>query len=278
MRMRSLGIAALALVSLAACGARHHGDDDGANDGGNGDGAPAIDAFTGPFSDFPPSPIIDGSDTPTNGGALFGAAGTGSATGGPCLIEPEVGTLFPNNWLRPRFTWVPAGGETLFELRVTTPNEIDPLVVYTTASTWTMPADLWAALSSHIIDQPITVTVRGATYDATSMTLTSGPELGSTGPIAIAPAAAPGAIVYWTTSNGTGLRGFHIGDESVVDIVQPAQAGTACVGCHSSTPDGTFVGFSASQNAATAIRRSSSCDPPMAWRPRRCSSCRRRRR
>jgi hypothetical protein len=247
---RRLGIAVL--VSLAACGPHHTGDGNGTgSDAAVADGTPApvIDAFAGPYADFPAQPIIDGSDTPATGSTLFGAAGTGSATGGPCLIEPELGTLFPNNWLRPRFTWVPTGSESLFELTLTTPNEVSPLVVYTTASTWTMPADLWALVSTHIVDQPITVTVRGATYDATTMALTSGPEVGSTGPISIAPASAPGAIVYWTTSNGTGLRGFHIGDESVTDIVQPTQAGTACVGCHSSTPDGTYVGFSASQNA-----------------------------
>jgi hypothetical protein len=54
--------------------------------------------------------------------------------------------------------------------------------------------------------------------------------------------------VYWTTSGGTALRGFRIGDESVRDVLRPAQAQTRCVGCHSSTPDGDFVGLSASDD------------------------------
>jgi hypothetical protein len=33
----------------------------------------------------------------------------------------------------------------------------------------------------------------------------------------------------------------------VKDIVRPTDAGSQCVGCHSSTPDGKFVGFSSSQ-------------------------------
>lgn len=207
-----------------------------------------IDAFTGPFSDFPATPVVDPS-APGNAGMLFG--GTGASSGGPCLIEPEVGTLFPQNWLRPRFSWVPAGSENLFELRLHAANELQDLVVYTASSTWTMPATMWAELATHIVDQPITVTVRGATYDATSMTLTSGPELGSTGDIAVAPAQAPGAIVYWTTSDGTWLRGFHIGEETVHDIIQPSDDSptTQCVGCHTSTPDGTYVAYSASPTA-----------------------------
>src|SRR5580704_2838062 len=104
MLSRPLGIAALvSLIGLGACGPRHTGDGNGpGSDGGTGDAPPPIDAFAGPYSDFPADPIIDGSDTPANGSTLFGAAGTGSATGGPCLIEPELGTLFPDNWLRPR--------------------------------------------------------------------------------------------------------------------------------------------------------------------------------
>ena len=79
--------------------------------------------------------------------------------------------------------------------------------------------------------------------------LAAGPEHGSSGDITIAPVQAPGAIVYWTTSAGTVLRGFRIGDETVQDVIHPADAATACVGCHSSTPDGTYVGFSASSVA-----------------------------
>jgi len=60
---------------------------------------------------------------------------------------------------------------------------------------------------------------------------------------------APGSIVYWTTSGGSSFKGFTIGDEGVKTILQPPGAATACVGCHSSTPDGKFVGLSASDNA-----------------------------
>jgi hypothetical protein len=226
----------LLVLALCACGshAGHHAGD--ASNGGP-------DAFTGPFPDFPATPIVD-TGAPPDSGTLFGSASSGAATGGPCMIEPEVGTLYPRNWLRPRFTWVPQGTENLFELRLTAANQINPLVVYTTQTTWTMPADIWTALAQHTVDQPITMQIRGATLSGS--TLSSGPELGSMGAISVSSATAPGAIVYWTTSGGTGLRGFKIGDETVKDVVRPADASTACVGCHSSTPDGVYVGFSAS--------------------------------
>ena len=242
--MRStLALVALVVPILACAPAPSHN-----NGNGDGGGSAGPDAFAGPFPDFPATPIID-TGAPSDGGTLFGSAGTGSASGGPCMYEPEVNTLYPQNWLRPRFSWVASGTENLFELRVTAANEVNPLVVYTTATSWTMPAAIWSALSAHIIEQPLTVTVRGATYNGTA--LTSGPEIGTSGPIEIAASSAPGAIVYWTTSGGTGFRGFHIGDESVTTVASPTDDAptTACIGCHSSTPDGTYVAYSASQNA-----------------------------
>jgi WD40-like Beta Propeller Repeat len=248
--MRRLGVLVL-VTAMAACGSSSHGTIDGGGGSGDGGGSATPDAFTGPYSDFPTDPIIDtptgGTTTPPGAPGLFGDPSNGAQSGGPCLVESEVGTLFPKNWLRPRFRWNPVGGENLFELRLTAANEVNPLIVYTTGTSWTMPAAMWSALSTHIVDAPITVSVRGATWDGNA--LTAGPELGSEGPISIAPVDAPGAIVYWTTSGGTRLRGFYVGDENVRDIVTPGGAGTACVGCHSSTPDGTFVGFAASPDA-----------------------------
>ncbi len=215
-------------------------------DASGGDDAPftTIDAFGGPFGDFPVDPIVDGTAPPT-GPTLFGDPASGAASGGPCLVEPEVGTLYPRNWLRPRFSWIAGAGENLFELRLTAGNQVNPLVVYTTATTWTMPAAIWSGLVAHTVGAPISVAIRGGAFDGTNLT---GTAHGSAGNIAIATTEAPGAIVYWTTSGGTGLRGFSIGDETVHDIVRPVDASSQCVGCHSSTPDGTYVGFSSSQN------------------------------
>jgi hypothetical protein len=233
---------------LAACSPASRGDVDAApHDPLDAAGVPDAGAFVDaapigpPWHDFPATPVIE-TGTPANAPALFEAPG--SASGGPCLLEPELGSLFPRNWLRPRFNLVAPAGQNLFEIRLHADDQASDLVVYTTQPIWTMPGAIWSALAHHVVDVPITITVRGAVWDGQG--LTQPPALGSTGPITIAPVDASGAIVYWTTSNGTSLKGFQVGDETVHLVMTATQAGaTECIGCHTSTPDGKLVGFSA---------------------------------
>jgi hypothetical protein len=170
------------------------------------------------------------------------------------LIEPEVGSLYPNNWLRPRFVWT-TSSETIFELRLHVGNQTNDLVVYTTETGWTMPKAMWIALAGHSQDVPMTVSVRGAIVNGTTLT---DEALGSSGPLGIAPVGAPGTVVYWAVIGGQGgnglLQGFSIGDEDVGNVLTPAQVqerGTdvpPCIGCHAATPDGLNVGFSLGYN------------------------------
>jgi WD40-like Beta Propeller Repeat len=224
----------------------------------------------GPFEDFPPDPVIDAS-APADAPTLFGDPNSGDPSGGPCLVEPEVGALFPKNWLRPRFRFVPASGQNLFEIRLHAENQTNDLVVYTASPLWTMPDDMWALLTTHTLDAPITMTVRGAVFDGTG--LTSGPSLGSSGVFTIAPADAAGTIVYWTTSGGSSLKGFTVGDESVITALTPGQVDmptadntqVTCIGCHTSTPDGKFVGLTAQGpwgNAVASIEEATVGDAP----------------
>jgi hypothetical protein len=197
------------------------------------------------YGDFPPTPVLDPSgQAPPNAPGLFGVPDTGGDA--PCLVEPPIGALFPQNWLRPRFRIVAAGNQNLFEIRLHAANETNDLVVYTTQTTWTMDAKMWGDLRGHIVDQPITITVRGAVFDGQK--LTSGPSLGSKGEVTIAPVPAEGAIVYWTVADGTALKGFQMGEETVHDVLRPMQSSSACVGCHTSTPDGKFVAFTSSSD------------------------------
>jgi len=231
-----------------------------------------------PCSDFPADPIVD-NGAPAGAGSLFGAPGSGNASGGPCLVEPQVGSgttpgaLFPNNWLRPMFLLTPPAGQDLFEIRVHTAAETNDLVVYTTSTGWKMPKDLWDALASHVQGQPITVTVRGVASSGGT------PSVGTSGDFSIAPAAADGAMVYWSTAafdnnaNNTTLQGFHVGDEGVTTALttpqvqqqvraEPIDGGNLqpygsnqvfCIGCHTSTPDGLYVAFTAQWPWAAAL-------------------------
>jgi hypothetical protein len=281
-------VAAAVVAAACAATARSAFQEDGGSDNGRDasldqislgqpDGLPSLghvngsppgdvgtaEAFTGPllgpFNDFPGSPILDAPEdagaAPSNSASLFGPADSGAQAGGPCLIEPEVGALFPNNWLRARFVWTTANTENLFELRVHADNQTNDLVVYTTQAGWTMPAPMWESLSEHSQDVPMTVTVRGGLMNGATLT---GEALGSSGPIGIAPVSAPGTIVYWAIDNQSQtalLKGFSIGDETVGSVLAPSQVeerGDAnvppCIGCHASTPDGLNVGFSLGYN------------------------------
>jgi hypothetical protein len=262
--------AAGALVSLAGCGGhdQHAFDPAAGADGSVSQQAPGDDASTSTFSngddggsasfgspdpsttqhnDFA-TPVFDspdggGGSVPTNAPALFGPTSQGARSGGPCLTEPGGNALFPRNWLRPLFRWSAPSGQNLFELRLHTPNQTSDLVVYTSATSWTMPKALWDALRLNSNDVPIAVSIRGGSLSGTQLT---GESLGSGGTIGVAPAEAPGTIVYWTSADGTTLKGFQVGDETVgatlvTSQVQEVTLGTGkCMGCHTGAPDGEY--------------------------------------
>lgn len=229
---------------LTGAGGQGAGTGGAPRDGGSPDLPPPTSCS--PCTDFPTSPILDtpsgGAPPPAGVADMFGPAGTGTASGGPCLLDPEPGALFPRNWLRPRFRLQAPTGQTVLEIRLHADKEANDLVVYTTGTTWTMPADMWSGLSTHVVDQPITVSVRG--LDPAKGQVSQG----VTQTITIAPVEAKGTIVYWTTSGGSALKGFSVGQENVVSVITPAQTPGKCVGCHSSTPGGEFIGFSDSSD------------------------------
>lgn len=222
-------------------------DDGGVVDGGE-PVTPPPDAggpdAMGRWSDLPEAPLVEGSAPAQSAAHFEGDAASGS---GPCLVEPEPGSLIPKNWLRPRFRWNADAAHNLFELRVTVPNQTRPLVVYTSERSYTMSAALWRGLTGHSSGHTLSVTVRGAQ-------VTAGQRVGApTAPtfagIELAPVQTAGQIVYWTTTHGSALKGFHVGDETVRELLRPSQANAQCIGCHTSTPDGRHAAFSASRDA-----------------------------
>ena len=260
--------AALAWAVIAACGS------DAANSAfppvmaATDDAAPPPifggkgDASNGPWSDFPKDPLVDGTPTdagpsgaaPANAAALFAAGAAAAADAGgsaPCLMEPEVGSLVPKNWLRPRFRWAAAGGANLFEIRVHADNQVNDLLVYTASSQWTMPAAMWDQLRVHSAGVPITLSIRGGQLAGGAVTAVS---QGSSGPWGIAPVEAPGSIVYWRIIGDAqaDLKGFVIGDDTVRGALTPTkveQHSTKCVGCHISSPDGKYAILSSNDYA-----------------------------
>jgi WD40-like Beta Propeller Repeat len=221
---------------------------DDASTPGFGDGGATV------HNDFA-SPVFDtadgGSAAPSNAPALFGPPSQGAQSGGPCLVEPENDALFPRNWLRPRFRWTAPTNENLFELRLHAQNQQTDLVVYTSALSWTMPQSLWDSLRNDSNDVPLTVSIRGGAYSGGALATEA---LGSFEPLGIAPADAPGTIIYWTSADGTTLKGFQVGDETVGTTLVPSQVQQisigvgGCVGCHTGAPDGEYSILSSDVN------------------------------
>jgi hypothetical protein len=288
-RARPLALLCSLSLALGCAGVKQKTGETGSTGAGNSTGSggtgatynnpPPPTACSGVCTDFPAAPISSGNGVPSNAAQIFGAAGSGNSSGGPCLYEPQTGTLFPDNWLRPRFSWTAPSGQNLFELRLHTNNQANDLVVYTTNTSWTMNSDdmtnppasqkaMWVALAGHTQDTPISVTVRGASTGGGT------PSAGNTNIFTIAPVEAAGNLVYWSpsgsTNAGTGkvgqtvLSGFAVGDEGVTPVLVPTDVSTSwetvdqawnvrtpsesgpavsCIGCHTSTPDGNFIGF-----------------------------------
>ena len=127
--------------------------------------------------------------------------------------------------------------------------QANDLVVYTAQPSWAMDKSIWQALASHVVDLPIQVTARARGA--------AGLTAASTASFTIAPVPAGGQLVYWalrgfdaSNSANTELFGFAVGDESVVSVlkvpqIQQTASGVSigCIGCHTATPDGAFVGF-----------------------------------
>ncbi len=225
----------------------------GTSSGGSGAGGdpiqlPDVVSCGGPCADFPATPILvdtNGATPPPADVATRFAKPPGSGAA-PCLLEPEPDSLYPRNWLRVRFVFKPADNQDLFELRIHSDQEKDDLLVYSRETSWYMPKDMWTAISSHVGDEwAFTVSVRSlSSSDPNAM-----PSAPATTNFSVAPSTADGSIVYWTTSGGSALKGFAVGDETVVGVMTPPSVNGKCIGCHTSTPDGEFIGMSVTDDA-----------------------------
>lgn len=195
----------------------------------------------GAYIDFPPTPRID-PGLPSDIAERFGAPGPfEEPTGQPCLTEPPLDALYPRNWSPPLFEWSTASQMDVFELRVHIANQQHDLVVYTGARWFSMSADTWASVAEHSAGFNMSITVRGARLAGAALAAPA--VLGSAGNVHIAPAEAPGDIVYWSTSGAGALQRLRIGEQRPKTVLTPEllQDGSHCIGCHATSPDGKLL-------------------------------------
>lgn len=215
------------------------------NTGGEGGGF--IDPGTGPFGDFPMAPVVlDGLEPGI--ATLFGNT-PGMDSGGPCLSEPHDDAMFPRNWTPLFFEWAPPPDQNIFELKLEVDNQLRPLIVYTAQPLFTMDVGMWKNLTTHSAGHDVKITLRGARFENGALTVP--PSTGASIVVHIAPVAAPGSVVYWTSTGGTSFQGFTIGDTVSKTVLSPTMAGatstggtTTCVSCHTSSPDGKLIIYS----------------------------------
>jgi hypothetical protein len=214
----------------------------------------------GPCTDFEPTasnpnPIFQ-VNVSTDVTGMFGAP-SGS---GPCVTEPEEGSLFPNNWLAPR-VHVP-NNKGYLKITFHADMESTDLVAYAQGDSWALPNPVWQSLAQHIVEQNIKVTVQTPGGGATSVNFQ------------IAPVGAGGSMVFWSADpkqankmgvesmaqsavvNDSYLSGFAVGDISTAktltvdqvkqEVLTNDQHNTRtsrCIGCHVGTPDGNYVSY-----------------------------------
>jgi hypothetical protein len=200
-----------------------------------------------------PAPDDGSALPPSNVASLFG--GMASTSGGPCIVEPPDGALFPNNWVRPRVRFVAASAsQTIFRIRIHTARQKNDLVVYTKSKTWKLPKDIWTALAASTWGEDITVTV-------SAVSPSGGMPVSSQITFQIAPANANGSMIYWAAvgknAGESWLESFSVGDENVAEALTVPQVlwntsrtesgglstrgsspgKVSCIGCHVAVPD-----------------------------------------
>jgi len=175
---------------------------------------------------FPTAPLLDANVTQADIAPL--TKDTKFSAGSLCVIEPQLstasaaGTLFPRNWLRPRFRWASSGGETLWEIRLHADGQPDDLLAYTKDTQWLLPAEVWKKMGAI---GTVHVTLRGLGQ--------GGAVSGVEGDFSVAPVDAGGSMVFWATESSyvddkspSRLLGFSVGDEAVVETLRATDIAT----------------------------------------------------
>jgi hypothetical protein len=220
----------------------------------------------------------------TNGASLFSNAPDPTAGNAPCLLEPADGSLYPYNWLRPRAYWAAGSGQKYFEVRFHSDNESNDFVVYTSNNYYALDKGIWQQIAGVLTSGPGTLAGSNVTVSVRGSTGSGSPSAPASATITIAPAIAAGSLIFWTTASydnsatSTNLQGFTVGDEGTtlaltsLDVTQPVtgnpyntttgivntgttatNANVWCIGCHTATPDGTAVGFTAEWPWSNAV-------------------------
>lgn len=228
-------------------------DGDGSEDGDGGEGEGGNDDLDAgddvtsdagdlDASDYQPPLIGDGGTTVVDQSGQPGAKdkfdGTPNPGAKPRVIYPPDEVLLPPNMSTLEFHFVPAAGQTLFELAFHAPTT--NLVIYFTCTplnggcVFTPDASFWNELVPYARGtDPVTYTLRGV--DGSGQVGTSDAYT-----IAFSNQNIRGGIYYWNTDGLGRVQRYDWGapNSPSETFINGAQAGGICVGCHAMSRDG----------------------------------------
>jgi hypothetical protein len=170
----------------------------------------------------------------------FGGAPSSSAK--ITVVYPPNGVILPPNTNTIEFHFIPAAGQTLFELTFHAPST--NLVVYTGCTplnggcVYTPDAVFWQSLVAYARGtQPVTFTVRGVNGSSPGAVGSSAQQS-----IAFAEQNIIGGIYYWNTAGIVQRYDFGFPNAPPQLYLTAANVGAfACVGCHVMSRDGARV-------------------------------------
>lgn len=169
--------------------------------------------------------------SPTDAQAFEGQ----QAEGGPALVYPEDGTMFPQNINGVSLQWRPSG-HSVYQVRFQS-RFVDVVGYVRGQAQWQPAGEVWRAIMRSTVNRSVTVSVAGG----------EGPggvvERGAPITLNVSEDAVFGAVYYWSTTDA-GIMRLPVGELTPEPFFTPAQpTGSPCVGCHALSPDGTRMAF-----------------------------------
>jgi hypothetical protein len=182
--------------------------------------------------------VVIGPGASSTSPGKFGGASTGAA---PSLVYPPNGVVIPPNTNSMEFHFIPAAGQTLFQLTFHAPTTT--LVVYTGCTplgagcVYAPDPTFWSSLVAYARGAaPITYTLKGV----------NGASPGAVGSaqatMAFGQQDMSGGLYYWNTGGVITRYDYGFPSAPAVQYFTPANAGAIfCVGCHVLARDGDRI-------------------------------------
>ncbi|GDX83532.1 hypothetical protein LBMAG42_53430 [Deltaproteobacteria bacterium] len=158
-----------------------------------------------------------------DGAAALGEASSGEA--GLTITYPFEGTTLPRNLEGLKVLW--EGGNSTDLVRLQFASSLESVDVYTTGVGWTVPVDVWEAVSATNRRGSLTIKAFSASWDGANL----GPVLESE-PVSVTVNRfdTSGSVLYWSTADTAIMR--IVAGAAEVQRFYPKEATTQCFGCH----------------------------------------------